>query len=105
MITALACKRFPEGGIICDAAPTAERPVAWFIDNSVAGPFMNGVDGVSYEINCDLDRDSAWLDDAGSVWFLLNANRDIEEDEWLMWSYNWTSGAGILFPGLTFSFN
>ena len=105
IITALGCKRFPEGGIICDAAPTAERPVAWFIDNSVAGPFMNGVDGVSYEINCELDRDSAWLDDAGSVWFLLNANRDIEEDEWLMWSYNWTSGAGILFPGLTFSFN
>ena len=104
-ISAFGCNRFRGGGIVCDAAPTAERPVAWFIDNSVAGPFMNGEIGEGYEINCDLDRHSAWLDGTGGVWFLLRANRDINEGEWLMWKYDWTSGAGIVFPGLTFSFN
>jgi hypothetical protein len=90
---------------ICDAAQTPERPFKWFVDNSVAGPFMNGRDGVGFDVNCDLDRASAWLDDAGCVWFVLRANRDIAEGEWLMWKYNWTAGAGIAIPGLTFAFD
>jgi hypothetical protein len=90
---------------ICDAAQTPERPFKWFVDNSVAGPFMNGRDGVGFDVNCDLDRASAWLDDAGCVWFVLRANRDIAEGEWLMWKYNWMAGAGIAIPGLTFTFD
>jgi serine/threonine protein kinase len=90
---------------ICDAAQTPERPFKWFVDNSVAGPFMNGRDGVGYDVNCDLDRASAWQDSAGCVWFVLRANRDIAEGEWLMWKYNWMAGAGIATPGLTFAFD
>ena len=88
-----------------DAAQTPERPFKWFVDNSVAGPFMNGRDGVGFDVNCDLERTSAWQDGAGGVWFVLRANRDIAEGEWLMWKYNWTAGAGIPTPGLTFAFD
>ena len=90
---------------ICDAAQTPKRPFQWFIDNSNAGPFMNGRDGEGHDINCDLDRHSAWLDGQGGVWFVVRANRDIDEGEWLMWKYNWTAGAGIVIPGLTFAFD
>jgi hypothetical protein len=90
---------------VCDAAQTPKRPFKWFIDNSVAGPFMNGRDGVGFDINCDLDRTSAWLDGEGGVWFVLKANRDIAVGEWLMWKYNWTAGAGIAIPGLMFAFD
>jgi hypothetical protein len=72
------------------------------IDNNIAG--RNGRDGVGFDINCDLDRHSAWPDRTGGVWCLLRANRDIAEGEWLMWSYNWSAGAGIAIPGITFSF-
>lgn len=90
---------------VCDAAQTPKRPFKWFIDNSVAGPFMNGRDGVGFDINCDLDRTSAWLDGEGGVWFVLKANRDIAAGEWLMWKYNWKAGAGIAIPGLMFAFD
>ena len=89
----------------CDAAPTPKRPFKWFVDKNVAGPFMNGRDGVGFDINCDLDRKSAWRDEEEGVWFLLTANRDIAAGEWLMWKYAWQSGAGIAMPGLTFSFD
>ena len=89
---------------ICDAAQTPKRPFKWFIDNTVAGPFMNGRDGVGLDVNCDLDRTSAWLDDEGGVWFVIRANRDITAGEWLMWKYNWMAGAGIAIPGLMFAF-
>ena len=90
---------------VCNAAQTPKRPFKWFIVNSVAGPFLNGRDGVGYDINCDLDRTSAWLDDEGGVWFVIKANRDIAAGEWLMWKYNWTAGAGIAIPGLVFAFD
>ena len=89
---------------ICDAAQTPKRPFKWFIGNTVAGPFMNGRDGVGLDVNCDLDRTSAWLDDEGGVWFVIRANRDIAPGEWLMWKYNWMAGAGIAIPGLMFAF-
>ena len=103
-ITVRAVEGIREDGFICDAAQTPNRPFKWFIDNNVAGPFMNGRDGVGFDVNCDLDRHSAWLDGAGGVWFVLRANRAIKAGEWLMWKYNWMSGAGIAIPGLTFSF-
>jgi hypothetical protein len=53
--------------LTCDAAQTPKRPFKWFVDKNVAGPFMNGRDGVGLNINCDFDRHSAWLDDAGGV--------------------------------------
>ena len=90
---------------VCNAAQTPKRPFKWFIGNSVAGPFLNGRDGVGYDINCDLDQHSAWLDDDGGVWFVIKANRDIAAGEWLMWKYNWTAGAGIAIPGLAFAFD
>ena len=90
---------------VCDAAQTPERPFKWFVDNSVAGPFLNGEDCEGVHINCDLVRRSAWLDGEGGVWFVLRANRDIAAGEWLMWKYNWTAGAGIVIPGLTFAFD
>jgi hypothetical protein len=90
---------------ICDAQQTPKRPFQWFIDNSNAGPFLNGRDGEGHDINCVLDRHSAWLDGQGGVWFVVKANRDIDEGEWLMWQYNWTAGPGIAIPGLTFAFD
>ena len=98
----------PQNGFeafICDAAQTPKRPFKWFIDNRNAGPFMNGRDGVGFDVNCDLDRTSAWLDDAEGVWFVIKANRDIAPGEWLMWKYNWMAGAGIAIPGLMFAFD
>jgi len=103
-VSVIGVKGFDEA-FVCDAAQTPERPFKWFIDNRNAGPFMNGRRGVGLDINCDLDRSSAWLDEEGGVWFLLKANRDIEEGEWLMWNYDWTAGAGIVIPGLTFAFD
>ena len=101
-----AARRFPHvDSFICDAAPDADRPIRWFVENSNSGPFMNGMDGEGVDINCDLDRHSAWLDNQGNVWYLLKANRDIREGEWLMWSYKWRAGAGIAIPGLTFQFD
>ena len=104
-VSSLKCDRFPNDGFIMDAAPTAKRPVVWLIDKNVAGPFMNGIGGVGFEVNCDLDRNSAWPDGSGGVWVLLTANRDIKAGEWLMWNYIWTAGAGIVIPGLTFAFD
>ena len=66
---------------------------------------MNGREGIGLEINCTLDHNSAWEDGSGDVYYVLTANRDIEEGEWLMWKYNWQSGAGIAIPGVSFFFN
>ena len=65
---------------------------------------MNGIDEQSWQINCNLDRQSAYLigDD---VVYILYANRDIEEGEFLMWKYNHRAGASLLIPGLSFSFD
>lgn len=89
---------------VCDASSTKERPFEWFIANNNAGPFMNGIDEQSWQINCNLDRQSAYLigDD---VVYILYANRDIEEGEFLMWKYNHRAGASLLIPGLSFSFD
>ncbi len=89
---------------VCDAASTAERSFAWFEANSVAGPDMNGNIGGGHDINCYLDRNSAWKDSAGCVWFVLKANRDIAEGEFLVWKYVWRAGSGIAIPGVTYSF-
>ena len=102
-VSVLGVKGFE--AFVCDAAQTPKRPLQWFIENSNAGPFMNGRDGVGYDINCDLDRTSAWLDGQGGVWFVVRANRDIDEGEWLMWKYSWNAGPGIAIPGLTFAFD
>ena len=103
-ISAFGCKRIV-GAFLCDAAPTAERTIEWMINNNNAGPFMNGRDAEGPDINCKLERHTAWLDNAGRVWFVLYANRDIAAGEWLMWRYNWRQGPGICTPGLTFSFD
>ena len=39
------------------------------------------------------------------VVYILYANRDIEEGEFLMWKYNHRAGASLLIPGLSFSFD
>ena len=105
MVTVRSAANIPEDVFICDAAPNAERPVVWFIDNNVAGPFMNGRDGDGPDVNCTLDRHSAWKDEAGRVWFLLRANRDISEGEWLMWKYDWRAGAGLSGQGAAYTFD
>jgi hypothetical protein len=105
MVTVRSAANIPEDVFICDAAPNAERPVVWFIDNNVAGPFMNGRDGDGHDVNCTLDRHSAWRDEAGRVWFLLKANRDISEGEWLMWKYDWRAGAGLSGQGAAYTFD
>ena len=66
---------------------------------------MNGRNGEGLDINCNLDRNSAWQDGNGDVFFVLTANKDIEEGEWLMWKYDWQSGSGVAMQGLTFSFD
>jgi serine/threonine protein kinase len=105
-VSSFASKNVTEdNGFICDGAPSAKRPIAWFIDNNVAGPFMNGRNGEGLDINCNLDRNSAWQDGNGDVFFVLTANKDIEEGEWLMWKYDWQSGSGVAMQGLTFSFD
>jgi hypothetical protein len=104
-ITNRAADRFPnEPSFVCDAASTKERCFQWFIDNNNAGPFMNGIDQVLWEVNCKLDRQSAWLHGEDVV-YVLYANRDIEAGEFLMWKYNHRAGASLLIPGLTFSFD
>ncbi len=56
----------------------------------------NARNGVGFDINCDLDRNSAWLDGDGG---------DIAAGEWLMRKHNWMVGPDIAIPGLTFSFD
>jgi hypothetical protein len=65
---------------------------------------MNGMDEVCWEVNCTLDRQSAWLSGEDVV-YVLYANRDIEAGEFLMWKYNHRAGASLLIPGLSFSFD
>jgi hypothetical protein len=89
---------------VCDAASTKERPFQWFIDNNNAGPFMNGIDEISWRINCHLDRQTAWLSGEDVV-YVLYANRDIEAGEFLMWKYNHQAGASLLIPGIQFNFD
>jgi hypothetical protein len=54
---------------ICYAAQTPKWQFKWFIDNNVAGlpVFMNWRNGVGFDINCYLDRNSAWLDCDGGA--------------------------------------
>ena len=104
-VSSRGCQHVKTDCFICDASSSAKRPISWFITNSVAGPFMNGREGIGLEINCTLDHNSAWEDGSGDVYYVLTANRDIEEGEWLMWKYNWQSGAGIAIPNVSFFFN
>ena len=90
---------------ICDAAQTRERPFQWFLNNNVAGPFMNGYQSNDPAINCSLDRHSAWRDDDGNVWMIMYALRDIEAGEYLMWNYNPLAGLGGASNGDAYSFD
>lgn len=106
IISTRSAARVPnEDMFLCDAAPSAKRPLAWSIENNNAGPFMNGYEGRGHDINCRLDRGSAWRDENGGVWFVLYANRNIEEGEFLMWNYDWKSGPGVGIEGVTYSFD
>jgi hypothetical protein len=97
--------KYIEHGFICDAAQTKERPFQWFLNNNNAGPFMNGYPSNNLEINCTLDRHSAWPDDQGNVWMIMYASRDIEAGEYLMWNYNPACGLGGASNGVAYSFD
>ncbi len=104
-VSSFASKNDTDNSFICDGAPSAKRPIDWFIANNVAGPFMNGRNGEGNDINCNVVRHSAWRDATGDVFFVVKANRDIAAGEWLMWKYDWQSGSGVVIPGLSFSFD
>jgi serine/threonine protein kinase len=104
-VSSFASKHIKDNAFVCDGAPSAKRPFGWFIANNVAGPFMNGRKGEGDDINCYLDRNSAWRDSNGDVFFVLKANRDTAPGEFLMWKYDWQSGIGVLIPGFAFSFD
>ena len=89
---------------VCDAGPSKERNFQWFKDTNNAGPFMNGFDENRHEVNCVLDRHTAWRS-GDNVWFVMYAKRDISEGEFLMWKYNPSAGAGLSVRGKTYSFD
>jgi hypothetical protein len=97
--------KYIEHGFICDAAQTKERPFQWFLNNNNAGPFLNGYQSNDLEINCTLDRHSAWPDDEGNVWMIMYAIRDIDAGEYLMWNYNPVGGLGGASNGVAYSFD
>ena len=103
-VTTRGAKMIDDDVFVCDAAFSKERPFERFIADNNAGPFMNGIDEISWKVNCNLDRHSAWSN-GEDVWFVLYANRDIAAGEFLMWKYNHRAGASLLIPGVSFSFD
>jgi hypothetical protein len=89
---------------LCDADQSKSSNLKWFKDNNNVGLFMNGFDNLISEINCRLDRHSAWRG-GGDVWFVMYARRDTSEGEFLMWKYNPFAGASLRIPGVSISFD
>jgi len=102
-VTTRAADGIKDDAFFCDAGPSKRCSFQWIKDTHNAGPLMNGFDDLREEVNCTLNRNTAWKygDD---VWFVVYANRDIAEGEFIMWKYNPYAGSGLLAHGKPYSF-
>jgi hypothetical protein len=82
--------------LYCYAEPSRERPVGWYLDNRAGASFMNTSDDREGN-NCRLLKLAPVYDDAGNVWILAVAHRDIEPGEFLSHPYDPNAGGGYSF--------